>query len=309
MCLTLLTDNNQYNESRTLYFNNAGDWCYDIQDAKCGPSTWMNTYPTCGMSRQSPINIVTKNAKIDRRLIPIIFEGYDHPNTTDMWTVSNNGHVIQVLLKGGMRIKGGNLSNTFNAIQFHYHWGTESDPGSEHTIDEERYHMELHILHQNEKYSSLSEAVRHPDGLAVLGFLFVESPNENGKLRKLMDALHTLGQNSNQVLVTPFPLSEIIPDKRKLKKYYRYEGSLTNPGCYEAVTWTLFAEPILISRRQLTSFTQNFFFSDLKPMVSNFRPIQKLNGRTVYVSDSAVRLFNAAGLSVLIAVWTSILFN
>jgi hypothetical protein len=33
--------------------------------------------------------------------------------------------------------------------------------------------------------------------------------------------------------------------------FFRYQGSLTTPGCYEAVTWTVFETPILISDRQV----------------------------------------------------------
>ncbi|XP_059511312.1 carbonic anhydrase 4-like [Stegostoma tigrinum] len=285
----------------------ATDWCYDVQNTSCGPNTWRIGYPTCGMLKQSPINIVTADAKLDTRLVPIVFEGYDKPNTTEMWIVENDGHTLRMALKGNIRIKGGNLPNTFKAVEFHFHWGSESSAGSEHLINGHQYPMEMHIVHQNEKYSSLTNALKHSDGVAVLGFLFSETPAENVNIRHLINFLKMIKSSGNNASVTPFALSKIIPDKTKLTKYYRYEGSLTNPGCNEAVIWTVFSESIPFNKKQRNEFSTSLLFGDLKSMNLNFRPVQKLNDRAVYVSS--VRLFNAAWLSVTLPVLTSIYFR
>ncbi|GCB73919.1 carbonic anhydrase 4a [Scyliorhinus torazame] len=281
-------------------------WCYDSQSAKCGPSTWKNNHKTCGMNKQSPINIVTKKAQFDGALSPIVFEGYDKSDTK--WEIRNNGHSIQVNVQGDITIKGGNLPNTYKAIQFHFHWGTNSLPGSEHTIDGKRYPMELHIVHQNKKYTSLSEALNQPDGLAVLGFLFEESSEKNSKITNFIDILKYVAYLGNKTWLDPFPLSSMIPEEGELDKYYRYHGSLTTPDCNEAVIWTVFEETIPISKSQLNAFSETLYFSDSKPMKLNFRPVQKLNVRAVYVAGSAVRLFSAVKLSVVLAIWTSV-FN
>ena len=36
-----------------------------------------------------------------------------------------------------------------------------------------------------------------------------------------------------------------------LEKFYRYSGSLTTPGCFESVTWTVFKDPVTISQDQV----------------------------------------------------------
>ncbi|XP_020369851.1 carbonic anhydrase 4-like [Rhincodon typus] len=283
----------------------AGHWCYDSQSINCGPITWKNEYPTCGQNNQSPINILTKKAKLDRSLAPIIFKGYDHVGTEPTWQISNNGHTVTVKINGHIAIEGGNLPNTYKAVQFHYHWGTVSNPGSEHKIDGEQYPMEMHIVHHNEKYGSFEDAVKNPDGVAVLGFLFEESTKNNEEMNVLINALQLVSKTGNSSLLKPFALNRIIPDHEKLKKYYRYRGSLTTPACQESVIWTVFPEPIPINKAQLDKFSNRLFFEDSQPMTLNFRPIQKLNGRPVYVSDSAVRLFNVAWLSVILAVLIS----
>lgn len=94
-----------------------------------------------------------------------------------------------------MQIKGGNLPGTYKALQLHFHWGGDGGPGSEHTVDGERYPMEvtlrppskkssekvqcgpafllqMHLVHIKEQYRSLSRAVSDPAGVAVLGFFF-----------------------------------------------------------------------------------------------------------------------------------------
>ena len=50
-----------------------------------------------------------------------------------------------------------------------------------------------------------------------------------------------------------FPLVNLLPTDKT--NYYRYNGSLTTPTCNEAVTWTVFNDPVEISQAQV-----NFFF-------------------------------------------------
>jgi len=46
-----------------------------------------------------------------------------------------------------------------------------------------------------------------------------------------------------------FPLMNLLPTDKT--KYFRYPGSLTTPPCSEAVTWTVFKDPIEISQAQV----------------------------------------------------------
>ena len=43
-------------------------------------------------------------------------------------------------------ITGGGLNGKFLAAQFHFHWGSVDTQGSEHTIEGNKYSMEVNIL-------------------------------------------------------------------------------------------------------------------------------------------------------------------
>ena len=60
----------------------------------------------------------------------------------------------------------------FNFLQLHWHWGSDSTKGSEHTMDGEMYPMEIHLVHWNNKYGDVGTALGKSDGLAVLGFFY-----------------------------------------------------------------------------------------------------------------------------------------
>ena len=51
--------------------------------------------------------------------------------------------LAQVNLHDHILIKGGGLKGPYRASQFHFHWGSRSDRGSEHIIDTKRYPMEV----------------------------------------------------------------------------------------------------------------------------------------------------------------------
>ncbi|XP_077422744.1 carbonic anhydrase 4b [Vanacampus margaritifer] len=264
------------------------DWCYQSQvscNYSCtGPVEWGRIFPQCGGRSQSPVNIVSRKVLPDQRLTPLHLVGYQHAFHGNL---SNNGHTVQLDLPGGMQIKGGNLLQTYKALQLHFHWGKDGGPGSEHTIDGEQFPMEMHIVHIKEQYTSLSQAVRDPAGVAVLGFFLQESNSANKKFDPFIKALTRIRHPSNKTRVQGISLQMFLPAQSDMSQYFRYHGSLTTPDCAQAVVWTLFESAVALSRQQLAAFSQLVFSREGRPMVNTFRPGQPLNGRRVSRSGSA----------------------
>ncbi|XP_067113860.1 carbonic anhydrase IV c [Osmerus mordax] len=286
----------------SIFSHCSAQWCYQTQyscDDRCkDPSRWSEQFPSCGGDRQSPINIVTSRVQTNSSLAPFHFHAY---NGTFNISAENMGHSVHFDLPGKVQVSGGGLPDRYQAVQFHLHWGMEGGLGSEHTIDGERYPMELHIVHVKEIYASLEEAAHDPSGVVVLAFLFEESSNDQPHINTLIEALGKVRQNGTSSLVTGFRLSDIIPCAKTLHSYYRYVGSMTTPGCDQAVVWTLFHQTLLISHSQLVSVAQQCQFWTGQSMHGIFRPVQRLNGRTVYRSSAslAVPRLSSTGLCVL----------
>lgn len=53
-----------------------------------------------------------------------------------------------------------------------------------------------------------------------------------------------------EVLIPGFSIEELLPEKPA--EYYRYKGSLTTPPCHPTVLWTVFRNPVQISKEQVT---------------------------------------------------------
>ncbi|XP_060744621.1 carbonic anhydrase 4b [Tachysurus vachellii] len=275
------------------------EWCYESQvscDNNCkGPDEWKDIASACGGQNQSPINIVTKRV-INHTLKPLIMHGYQEFFQS---IITNNGHTVKVNLSGDAVIEGAGLSEKYKAVEVHFHWGKNGGPGSEHTIDGERYPMEMHIVHIKETYSTVQEAVKDRTGIAVLGFLYQESDSANKKYDSIINALPQISLPGNKTTLGSVNLEMLLPDD-PLARYFRYSGSLTTPDCAESVIWTLFESTIPLSHQQLSAFSDLWFVNGTA-MIDNFRPVQPLNGRDVFYSGS-----NTASVSTLLAVSTLI---
>ncbi|XP_073495582.1 carbonic anhydrase 14 isoform X3 [Phyllobates terribilis] len=250
-----------------------------------GQEHWAKSYPDCGGTAQSPINIKTADVSYDGTLPPIRPEGYSSPGGAP-FTLSNNGHTVKLSLPPSMRLRG--LPNNYTAVQLHLHWGSTSNPGgSEHQLDGEISPAELHIVHYNsDKFPDINEAKDKPDGLAVLGILIETGSDDNAAYGNIISHLDKVTYVDQSVSVPSFNIEVLLPEG--LDQYFRYGGSLTTPPCYESVLWTVFYNKVQISMSQMEKLqTMLYSTKSNSPSVvlqSNVRHPQPLNQRAVYSS-------------------------
>lgn len=255
----------------------ATEWGYENP----GPETWPSKYSPAGGRKQSPIDIVSslvKSGKFDAPLRWMYSSGVCKSiiNTGCGWRVDVDGTNTE--------LSGGPVSNSYQLVQFHCHWGNCSTCGSEHTVDGKAYAGELHFVHWNkDEFPTVADALSSPKGLTVIGVL-LEVGENNSEIGKLCEAITSIPVKDEKVnLEADIDPVLMYPDD---KAYWTYSGSLTTPPCYESVTWIVFKNPITVSEEQLNCFRQM-----KKPSTSenedcgcvdhNYRPPQSLNDREI----------------------------
>ncbi|EFO19537.1 carbonic anhydrase 3 [Loa loa] len=238
------------------------NWDYN-EEGECGPKYW----PNADGHNQSPINLdlcLMKYSTVE----PLKFLNYDVKLTGE---IVNNGHSVQVkphLRSSAPEIRGGGFDQAYRLVQYHFHWGLHDNEGSEHTLAGLHYPAELHLVH---------EGLTDPNKLAVIGVFFVLGDDDKALyqectlLNKIIDPAQS--QPIQEIL-----LDDKLPKNRK--SFWRYTGSLTTPPCSEIVTWTIFTEPIVITKFQLALF-RSLHDRTGNVMKKNFRPVQKLYDREI----------------------------
>jgi len=258
--------------------NSPNSWNY------AGEEYWNSTtLKECHGLRQSPININSSDVRNLYLYNLLRFSNYDQTLTG---TYSNNGHTLKwtpTFAAGASKptISCALLNGNFELIQFHFHWGSHEQQGSEHTIDGRAFPVEMHLVHQNTKYSSFDDAKAQPDGLAVIGIFFQVSYKTDDSIMPITTMLSTgvaagLNQGATRNdMINPNKFIEEVG-----RNYYNYKGSLTTPSCNEAVSWIIMECTIPITAIDLAKF-RKLNYRDDAPMVDNFRNVQWINNRIV----------------------------
>ncbi|KAL7076525.1 hypothetical protein ACQ4LE_004827 [Meloidogyne hapla] len=264
------------------------DWDYD-DFGPCGPNQWLKIVGDNKLGKlQSPINLQLSQMRILSLTDALCLVNYKKPLPGQL---VNNGCSIQFLPDpqvGPPEIYGGNLDQNYRFVQYHFHWAQNDNEGSEHCIGGLRYPAELHLVHKG---------VEDENKLAVLGIFIKLEDAKNGSGsdkggyifdKQEMNALKELTEFGNKkALDTNHCLSSKLPHncciERESSKgaenftssFVRYQGSLTTPPCTENVHWTIFTDPVSITKEQLSYLRK---IKDCKGNIisKNYRPVQKI---------------------------------
>jgi len=223
------------------------NWSYD---GATGPEHWGKLaaeFSQCSQGKnQSPININTTDV-IDADQSDVILN-YSMLRADK---IINNGHTVQVVMRSGGVIKVD--GQDFELKQFHFH------TPSENTVNNRHFPMEAHFVHQNKA-----------GDIAVLAMMFTP-----GKADKTVAALwESLPMKKGQSAKLSSTVLKAIESETKIKKYYRFNGSLTTPPCSEGVRWIVMETPMTVSEEQVKSLQKALKHA-------NNRPVQPLNARLV----------------------------
>ncbi|XP_046982594.1 carbonic anhydrase-like [Schistocerca americana] len=244
---------------------------------------WSEHSDACAGKYQSPIRIISHRAQ--RLPIPALEMVGFHNLLPGPVVATNTGHSVSlrpaVTGESWPKVFGALLLHEYQLESFHFHWGHRFSRGSEHVLNSIRFPMEMHIVHRNMKYSSLNEAMQKPDGLVVLAFFFQAQEKNNHALRPILDVLERVKfPGDSSPLHISFSLSSLLT--ADMDAFYTYRGSLTTPPCSESVTWVIFPDALPISFSQIKKF-RRIYSSGEDRMVNNFRVLQPLNSRNVFV--------------------------
>jgi len=258
-------------------------WNYDPARTD-SPRYWLESYPTCGGKKQSPVELNSKSAtKIS--LSSVIFQDYDQITNKNVQVMNNGGKSVKMSKNKPIEaiIKGGPLPNEYEWLQLHFHWGSKNIWGAEHIVDGITYPLEMHLLHRQlgERFPA-----KVKDGIAILGFVFEISEEDNKDLAPLIETFPNI-TNPQDILFAPKRPTSLVHliESATDGPYFHYSGSLTTPPCPEVAQWIVYKTPLKCSQAQLDKFRTSFKDPQDEWITDNYRPLQPLNGRQVLQTD------------------------
>ncbi|CAG5126882.1 unnamed protein product, partial [Candidula unifasciata] len=250
-----------------------------------GPSFWGRANPDwklCQFGRQqSPINIEPSRLLYDPNLKAVRID-----DAMVAGLLLNTGHDITLEVKGDgltlLNISEGPLSYTYRLAEIKFHLSTNDSLGSEHRVSGRPFPGEMHIIAYNsDLYKNVSEARRSVKGLAIIAVFVEIRPEVHKEFFVISRQLRWLRFKGSMRQVSQVSLPDILP---KTEEYMTYEGSLTQPGCHESVTWIIMNKPLIVGIDQFTDL--RLFFNGKRNLPGvlleiNSRPLMSLNQRVI----------------------------
>lgn len=171
--------------------------------------------------------------------------------------VTNTGHTFQMNSEDRAEVQYDGTE--YELVQMHYH-----DP-SEHTVDGEHAPIEFHFVNKDAA-----------GNLLVVGILGVEGPTGTTNTG-FEPFVEEAAQSSDAPVEGDIDLGAMMPASTD---HFAYSGSLTTPPCSEGVQWIVMETPVELSHEQIAMLQELY--------EGNNRPTQALNGRDVFVAETAI---------------------
>ncbi len=215
-----------------------------------GPEHWAELsprYERCATGQlQSPIDI----RSVQRiAYTPLMFQ-----YRSQSLELVNDGYGVHLLVPPGSELHVDADAYALTEVHFHV-------PG-EHRVNGRAAAAELHLIHRDARGRQAIVAVPVNAG-----------PRVNSTLKRIVERLPSMpGERAlyRHLGINPVFL---LPSERD---YYSYTGSMASPPCSEPVLWFVLANPLQIDAEQIRGIA--------RATGANARPVQPLNGRTVYAA-------------------------